>query len=428
MSQQLEITKTISSPRDTARIEEINRSRVRTSTGPSKRTLITYGVAAAYALLVLGGLVFLANSAAYQSTDDAFIDGHIVPISAKIAGRVQNVYVTDNQDVEKGATVVELDPRDLDAAARQKSAAKESAVAQAHAAQAGLEQAMAHVRTIEATADSDRATADADKAQDDKAQSDWHRNEELFKTKVVSPSDVDQFRAAAKASRATFEAAQKKVASDEAQVAEARSQVNAFAAVLESIKAKIGQADADLAAAQLNQSYTLVKAPEAGRVTQKSVEPGAYVQAGQNLFALVPKNVWVTANFKEDQIGKMRVGQHVEIAVDALHGQKFSGHVDSLQAGSGARFSLLPPENATGNYVKVVQRVPVKIVFDKPLQSDLPIGPGESVVPTVKVSGIEFAPFKVAIALVVLVAGVFLILRKGLRTPSPKGRVATANR
>lgn len=187
MSQQLEITKTIPSPPHTAGIEEISRSRVRTGTGPSKRTLITYGIAAAYALLVLGGLGFLANSAAYQSTDDAFIDGHIVPISAKIAGRVQNVYVTDNQDVEKGATVVEIDPRDLDAAARQKEAAKESAVAQASAAQAGLEQAIAHVRTIEATADSDRATADADKAQDDKAQSDWHRNEELFKTKVVSP-------------------------------------------------------------------------------------------------------------------------------------------------------------------------------------------------------------------------------------------------
>jgi membrane fusion protein, multidrug efflux system len=426
MSQQLETTKTIPSPRDTAGIGEINRGRIRVGAGPSKRTLITYGIAALYALLVIGGLVFLANSAAYQSTDDAFIDGHIVPISAKIAGRVQSVYVTDNQDVEKGATVVELDPRDLDAAERQKAAVKESAVAQANAAQAGLEQAMAHVRTIEANADSDRATADADKAQDDKAQSDWHRNEELFKTKVVSPSDVDQFRAAAKASRATFDAAQKKVASDEAQVAEARSQVNAFAAVLESIKAKIGQADADLAAAQLNQSYTLVNAPEAGRVTQKSVEPGAYVQAGQNLFALVPKNVWVTANFKEDQIGKMRVGQHVEIAIDALHGQKFLGHVDSIQAGSGARFSLLPPENATGNYVKVVQRVPVKIVFDKPLQSDLPIGPGESVVPTVKVSGIEFAPFNVAIALVMLVAGVFLIVRKGLRAPSLKRRVAAA--
>jgi len=414
MSQQLEMTKTIPSPRDTAGIEEINRSRIPTATGPSKRTLITYGVAAAYALLVLGGLVFLANSAAYQSTDDAFIDGHIVPISAKIAGRVQNVYVTDNQDIEKGATVVELDPRDLDAAARQKTAARESAVAQANAAQAGLEQALAHVRTMEATEESDRATADADKAQGDKAQSDLHRNEELFKTKVVSPSDVDQFRMAAKASAATFEAAQKKVASDDAQVSEARSQVNAFAAVLESIKAKIGQADADLAAAQLNQSYTLVKAPEAGRVTQKSVEPGAYVQAGQNLFALVPKNVWVTANFKEDQIRKMRVGQPVEIAVDALHGQKFQGHVDSIQAGSGARFSLLPPENATGNYVKVVQRVPVKIVFDKLVESALPLGPGESVFPAVKVSGIEFAPLNVAAAFVILVAGVFLILRKGL--------------
>lgn len=428
MSEQLEMTKTIPSPRDTAGIGEISRSRTRLGTGPSKRTLITYGIAAVYALLGVGGLVFMAYSAGYQSTDDAFIDGHIVPISAKIAGRVQNVYVTDNQDVDKGATVVELDPRDLDAAARQKTAAKESAIAQANAAQAGLEQAIAHVRTMEATMESDRATADADKAQNDKAESDLRRNEELFKTHVVSPSDVDQFRAAAKASAATFEAAQKKVASDEAQVAEARSQVNAFAAVLESIKAKIGQADADLAAAQLNQSYTLVKAPEAGRVTQKSVEPGAYVQAGQNLFALVPKNIWVTANFKEDQIHKMRPGQPVQIAVDALHGQKVQGHVDSIQSGSGARFSLLPPENATGNYVKVVQRVPVKIVFDKPVESALPLGPGESVVPTVKVSGMEFSPLSVAAAFVILVAGVFLILRKGLGGPSRNGRIPAADR
>jgi membrane fusion protein (multidrug efflux system) len=252
-------------------------------------------------------------------------------------------------------------------------------------------------------------------AQNNKAQSDLRRYEDLFKTKVVSPSDVDQYRATAKASDATLQAAQKKVTSGEAQVAEAHAQANAFAAMVESIKARIGVADADLAAAQLNQSYTLVKAPEAGRVTQKSVEPGAYVQAGQNLFALVPKNVWVTANFKEDQIRKMRVGQPVEIAVDALHGRKFQGHVDSIQAGSGARFSLLPPENATGNYVKVVQRVPVKIVFDKPVESELPLGPGESVVPTVRVSGIEFSPVSASIAFVILVAGVFLILRRGLR-------------
>jgi membrane fusion protein (multidrug efflux system) len=415
MPQQLEMTKTIASPRDTAGVGEINRSRIRVGTGPSRRTVITFGIAAAFALLIVGGFVFLAYSAAYQSTDDAFVDGHIIPISAKIAGRVQNVYVTDNQDVDKGATVVELDPRDLDAAARQKTATRESAMAQANAAQAGLEQALAHVRTMEATVEADRATADADMAQNDKAQSDLRRYEDLFKTKVVSPSDVDQYRATAKASDATLQAAQKKVTSGEAQVAEAHAQANAFAAMVESIKARIGVADADLAAAQLNQSYTLVKAPEAGRVTQKSVEPGAYVQAGQNLFALVPKNVWVTANFKEDQIRKMRVGQPVEIAVDALHGRKFQGHVDSIQAGSGARFSLLPPENATGNYVKVVQRVPVKIVFDKPVESELPLGPGESVVPTVRVSGIEFSPVSASIAFVILVAGVFLILRRGLR-------------
>jgi membrane fusion protein (multidrug efflux system) len=171
-----------------------------------------------------------------------------------------------------------------------------------------------------------------------------------------------------------------------------------------------------LATAKLNQSYTRIVAPEAGWVTQKSVEPGQYVQAGQNMFALVPKEVWVTANFKEDQIRRMYPGQVVEIAVDALHGQKFRGHIESIQAGSGARFSLLPPENATGNYVKVIQRVPVKILFDESLNTDgrLPLGPGESVVPTVEIASPEYSPLMVGIAFAVLAVGVIFIVRKGL--------------
>jgi membrane fusion protein (multidrug efflux system) len=231
---------------------------------------------------------------------------------------------------------------------------------------------------------------------------------------------VDQFRATAKSAQATLNAAEKKVASDEALVSEARAQVNAFAGVLESINAQIRESDANLAAAKLNQSYTRILAPDSGWVTQKSVEPGAYVQAGQNLFALVPKQVWVTANFKEDQIRQMRPGQLVEIQVDALHGQKFRGTVDSIQAGSGARFSLLPPEDATGNYVKVVQRVPVKFVFDGTINGEngLPLGPGESVVPTVKVSDPDYSPLKVGVALVVLAIGAIFIVKRGLRGSS----------
>lgn len=150
--------------------------------------------------------------------------------------------------------------------------------------------------------------------------------------------------------------------------------------------------------------------------------------AGQNLFALVPKQVWVTANFKEDQIRRMRPGQPVD-EVDALHGQKFRGHVDSIRAASGARFSLLPPQNATGNYVKVVQRVPVKIVFDEPMNTGngLPLGPGESVIPTVKVSDPDYSPIKVGIALVVIAIVVILIVSRGLRNRPKAADIPNAN-
>ena len=376
----------------------------------AKRVFVTLVVALLFAFAVIVGLVYLVNSAAYQSTDDAFIDSHIVPVSAQVAGRVQSVYVDDNQSVNKNDLVVELDPRDFDAAVRQKAAALASSQAQAAAAQAGLQEAIAHVRTQEAILESDQATAAADAAQNDKAQSDFKRYEDLFKGKVVSPQDVDQFRATAKSAQATLNAAEKKVLSDEALVSEARAQEDALAGLVQSVSAQIHQSDANLAAANLNQSYTRIAAPDSGWVTQKSVVPGEYVQAGQNLFALVPKQVYVTANFKEDQIRRMRPGQPVNIEVDALHGQKFRGHVDSIQAGSGARFSLLPPQNATGNYVKVVQRVPVKIAFDEPINTSngLPLGPGESVVPTVKISDPDYSPTNVGIALGVIAVGMIL--------------------
>ena len=186
------------------------------------------------------------------------------------------------------------------------------------------------------------------------------------------------------------------------------------------VNAQIHESDANLATAKLNQSYTRIVAPEAGWVTQKSVESGQYVQAGQNMFALVPKEVWVTANFKEDQIRRMRPGQTVEIAVDALHGQKFKGHIDSIQAGSGARFSLLPPQNATGNYVKVVQRIPVKILFDEPLNTEtgLPLGPGESVVPFVEISSPEYSPVLVGIAFLILASRRHLYRPARFRAPA----------
>lgn len=360
-------------------------------------------------LAALAGAFYYARSQGYQSTDDAFIDGHIINVAPKVSGRVEGVLVDDNQPVKKGDLVVVLDNRDFAAATSQKNAALEGARAQAGAVEASIDQAIAHVNSLQATVESDQATADASRAQADKAAKDFQRVQELFRTRVMSPQDLDAARAANDSAQAQLQANLKKVASDQAQVVEARATVNTYLALLKSVQAKTAESSADLQTARLNESYTEIRAPEDGRVTKKAVEPGDYVQTGQTLFALVPANVWVTANYKENQIGLMRPGQPTEIEIDALHGQKFYGHIDSLQAGSGARFSLLPPENATGNYVKVVQRVPVKIVFDQPPQVGLPLGPGESVVPTVKVQDFHYSPLAL-IAMAGGAAGLMLLV------------------
>ena len=344
-------------------------------------------------VLAVAGAYYYALSQTYQSTDDAFIDGHIINVAPQVAGRVDRVLVNDNQPVRKGDLVVVLDDRNFAAAVDQKAAALDSARAQEGAVKASIDQAIAHVNSLQATVESDQAAADASRAQTDKAAKDFQRTLELFRTRVVSAQDLDAARATNDSDQAQLQANLKKVASDRAQVAEARATVNTSLALLKSAGANIEEAAANLQTAKLNESYTKIRAPEDGRVTEKAVESGDYVQTGQTLFALVPANVWVTANYKEDQIGFMRAGQPAQIEIDALHGQTFPGHVDSIQSGSGARFSMLPPENATGNYVKVVQRVPVKIVFDHLPQVGLPLGPGESVVPTVKVQSFHYSPF-----------------------------------
>ena len=269
----------------------------------------------------------------------------------------------------------------------------DSARAREGAVKASTEQAIAHVSSLEATVESDQAAVDASRAQAEKAAKDFQRYLELFRDRVVSAQDLDAARATNDTDQAQLQANLKKVASDRAQVAEARATVKTDLALLKSTQAQIEEAAANLQAAKLNESYTEIRAPEDGRVTEKAVELGDYVQTGQTLFALVPANVFVTVNYKEDQIGLMRPGQPAQIGIDALHGQSLRGHIDSIQAGSGARFSLLPPENATGNYFKVVQRVPVKIAFDRLPEVGLPLGPGESVVPTVEVQTFRYSPF-----------------------------------
>jgi membrane fusion protein, multidrug efflux system len=371
-------------------------------------------------VLAMVGLYFFAQSMSYESTDDAFIDGHITNVAPKIAGRVDKVFVDDNQLVKKGDPIAEIDPRDYDAQLKQKQAAMDSTKAQASAAQAAVDQQIATVKSLQATLEQDKADQKASEAQADQTADNLRRQQDLYDHHVVSIQDLINAKDSNRSAEANLDSAKMKVLSADAQLLAGEAQVRTFAALLQYVVAQEKENEANVEAAQLNDSYTKVFAPESGRITHKSVEPGNYVQVGQNLLALVPSNIWVTANFKENQLRLMRPGQPVEIEVDALGGKKFKGHIDSIQMGSGAAFSLLPPENATGNYVKVVQRVPVKILFDSVPDVGLPLGPGESVVPTVKVLDFHYSALELIVATVLTGAAILMVLRWGTRQPKAK--------
>ena len=382
-----------------------------------KPTLVGIGLVLVLAVV---GLYFFAQSMSYESTDDAFIDGHITNAAPKIAGRIDKVFINDNQLVKKGDPIVEIDPRDYDAQLKQKQAALDSTKAQAAAAQAGVEQQIARVKSLQATLDQDKADQRSSEAQADQTADNLRRQQDLYDHHVVSIQDLTNAKDSNRSAQANLDSAKMKVLSAEAQISAGEAEIRTFAALLQYVLAQQQENEANVETAELNDSYTKVFAPDSGRVTRKSVEPGDYVQVGQNLLALIPSNIWVTANFKENQLRLMRPGQPVEIEVDALGGKTFKGHVDSIQMGSGAAFSLLPPENATGNYVKVVQRVPVKILFDSIPDAGLPLGPGESVLPTVKVQDFHYSGFQLLVAAALTGAAILGVLWWGTRPPKAK--------
>lgn len=312
---------------------------------PFKNPWVRIGIVAVVLLLLVAGIVWWLIARNYEDTDDAFIDTHIVRLAPQIAGQVTSVLVRDNQLVRQGELLIAIDSADakakLDQIRAQKAQAQ-TALAQAVAAEAG--------------------TA----AQADNANRDLARYRELQRTApaAVAQQQVDQALATARNANA--------------QRLQSRAQIDGA-------RAQITSLDAQIAAANLNLGYTRIIAPVTGHVAQKTVAPGNYVTPGQELLAIVPLQLWVTANFKETQLQLMRVGQHVDIRIDACS-LTLPAHIDSIQRGAGQAFGILPPENATGNYVKVVQRVPVKIVLDRmPDPRRCPLGPGMSVEPTVTV-------------------------------------------
>ncbi len=385
------------------------------------------GAGALVVVTVLSAVLYYHNRV---STDDAQVDGHLVNVASKVYGNVAEVLVDDNQAVKEGQVLVHIDARDYQAKVDQAKAALALAEAQAKAAQIGVpmtqqttqsgtvgaaaalaaaqaEYERAQAAEAKSAADMAKAKASvaAAEAENERAQADLARMRPLMEKEEISKQQFDAVRATARvaaseleAAREEFNVASKEVALRQAAAVAARANIeHARAGVTQShaslkqadiqeaqaksAQAAVAQARANLAAAELQLSYTTVVAPMDGVVTKKSVEPGQIVQAGQGLLVVIPlHDVWVTANFKETQLAKVRRGQRAEVSVD-MYGKIFTGKVDSVAGATGARLSLLPPENATGNYVKVVQRIPVKIVLDP--QQGAVLRPGMNVEATI---------------------------------------------
>lgn len=380
---------------------------------PYARIILIVGIV----VLLIAGFFLYRYFSSYESTDDAQVDGHLMPISARVSGYVTTVSVDDNQFVTAGTVLVQIDPKDYQVALDQAEAdladaraqaqaqninvpiATQTTSSQVNAAQANVEDAEAGITAAQQQSDAAKAQLAQAQANDVKAQNDLVRYKQLVDKQEISQQQYDQAVASSKASAASVAAAQSSAAAAAQGITQARAKLAQNQANLSSAEtgprqvattraralsaaAVVQQKEAAVEQAQLNLQYTKIMAPVDGVVT-KSVEVGMNVQPGQQLLSIVPLNdVWVTANFKETQLKYMRPGQTAQIEVDA-NGRKYNGRVDSIAGSSGARTSLLPPENATGNYVKVVQRIPVKIVLDPNQNSDHYLRLGMSVEPKV---------------------------------------------
>jgi len=384
-------------------------------------------------LLIAGAVIWWWMSQGHESTDDAQVDAHMTQIASRVGGTVLKVAVDDNQVVEAGTVLVEIDPRDYQVAIDKAKAELADAEATAIAAQSNVpitststqsgvstaQSALDQARSVIDTAGKEvevaraRLTAAQSRLREveanaTRAKRDAERLKGLLAKDEVSQQQYDAAVAAADAQAAAADTAKAQIAEAEASIRMAESrqvqaqageqsaqaslrnaqtgpeQVTAMRARASSAQARVEQAKATLAQAELNLQYTVIKAPARGVVSRKSVNVGQVIQPSQPLMALVQTdNVWITANFKETQLDEMRPGQRVLVEVDAYDGRKFEGKVDSISAATGARFSLLPPENATGNFVKVIQRVPVKIVLNSGQDPENLLRPGMSVTPTV---------------------------------------------
>jgi membrane fusion protein (multidrug efflux system) len=342
-----------------------------------RRPLVITGGILVVVLLAAGGLFYWMSTRNLESTDDAYTDGRAIAIAPQVSGMVVSLDVTDNQFVKQGQPLIHIDRRQYETDREQAVGALATANSQYAGQQFGAEIARKNFPALLEQAQAQLATA---KANLTKAQADYERQRSLSKP-ATSQQEVDAATAALKQAQAQVMLAEAQVTQNSPvpqRIGETDAQVGQLKGQVELAQAKLDQAD-------LNLSWTVVSAPQDGWITKRNVEKGAYVTPGQQIFSIVAPDVWVTANFKESQLADMRKGQPVKVKIDAYATLDLRGHVDSIQLGSGSKFTAFPPENATGNFVKVVQRVPVKIVIDSGLDPTLPLPLGISVEPTVTV-------------------------------------------
>ena len=333
---------------------------------------VRIAIAVVAVILVVVAIVFWIHARRFESTDDAFVDARIVRLAPQIAGRIAEVYATDNQLVHAGDVLVEIDPGDVHARLQQAQSERALSTTQ-------LAQSQAQVHSSEAAYQRTESMVAGARAQAEKARQDLSRFRSLQaeNPRAVAQAQIDQAAAAAKSANSERDASERAADGAKAALEAARAEESSAAA-------RISVLDAQVREAQLSFGYARIIAPVDGHVAQRKAAVGTYVTPGQQMLAIVPLAMWVTANFKETQLAQLRPGQHAHINIDACPDTDAQGHIDSVQRGAGQAFALLPAENATGNYVKVVQRVPVKILFDK-VRGDCPLGPGLSVVPEIRV-------------------------------------------
>jgi membrane fusion protein, multidrug efflux system len=361
-------------------VEETKTEEVKQNNNKKKK----YGFIVLAIVILVGAVTlffYLRYKATHITTDDAFVDGHIYTIASRVKGRIKAVYAADNQYVKKGDLLVEIDPADFEAKVSEASSGAGAEKAKLSEIKARI--AVSRIQISEISANIE-ANVELQEANLQQAEKDVKRAENLYKSETISKERYEKTltaytvaQAQVKAAREQLRQAEKALETQKAIVIQAESSMDTQ---LSAIKEK----EAKLDSAELNYGYTRIYAPSDGYVTKKTVELGNQIQDGQPLMAIVSlSDIWITANYKETQLAKVKTGQEVVIKVDTYPGKKLKGKIDSIMSGTGASFSLFPAENATGNYVKVVQRIPVKIVLDKDTDKEHVLRIGMSVVPTI---------------------------------------------